>query len=183
MLPSKALRPLHQLTTLHMDDNLLERIKSDAFNGFGEHIKNLWLQNNHIERIEDDAFEDLHSLEWLKLWNNKLTTLHYELMEPVLDTLKHLDIHSNPLICDCEMRWYKKWYQGEWQDVDEDHIKNTTCFNPADNRDHAISHVDLHDMFCLTPVASTYTGSSNSNFRIYSSDSVSSLVKFLIFTF
>ena len=22
---------------------------------------------------------------------------------------------GNPLICDCEMRWYKKWINGEWQ--------------------------------------------------------------------
>ena len=81
--------------------------------GYGEHIKNLWLQNNQwvsdvssdqkilkifslvsISTIEDDAFDDLHSLQWLKLWNNDLQTLHYELMEPVLDTLIHLDIHS-----------------------------------------------------------------------------------------
>ena len=92
--------------------------------GYGEHIKNLWLQNNQwvvlstnewilkvfskkktkgnllfcsISTIEDDAFDDLHSLQWLKLWNNNLQTLHYELMEPVLDTLIHLDIHSEPL--------------------------------------------------------------------------------------
>ena len=50
-----------------------------------------------ISTIEDDAFDDLHSLQWLKLWNNNLQTLHYELMEPVLDTLIHLDIHSEPL--------------------------------------------------------------------------------------
>ena len=105
-----------------------------------------------ITTIEDDAFDDLHSLQWLKLWNNDLQTLHYELMEPVLDTLIHLDIHSrrilihifsdkqtdgrstrndiaskkkftcnnilflgNPLVCDCEMRWYKRWYHDGWQ--------------------------------------------------------------------
>lgn len=47
-----------------------------------------------IHRIPDETFEDLHSLEWLKLWNNELEGLSYSLMEPVLDTLKHLDIHS-----------------------------------------------------------------------------------------
>ena len=51
----------------------------------------------HFFRIKDipaSAFQDLHSLEWIKLYNNLLTTLHYELMEPVLDTLQHIDIHS-----------------------------------------------------------------------------------------
>ena len=51
-----------------------------------------------ITTIEDDAFDDLHSLQWLKLWNNDLQTLHYELMEPVLDTLIHLDIHSRKIL-------------------------------------------------------------------------------------
>ena len=47
-----------------------------------------------IKNIPATAFQDLHSLEWIKLYNNLLTTLHYELMEPVLDTLQHIDIHS-----------------------------------------------------------------------------------------
>ena len=47
-----------------------------------------------IHQIPDETFEDLHSLEWLKLWNNELEGMSYSLMEPVLDTLKHLDIHS-----------------------------------------------------------------------------------------
>ena len=53
--------------------------------------------DNFLSRIQDippTAFQDLHSLEWIKLYNNLLTTLHYELMEPVLDSLQHIDIHS-----------------------------------------------------------------------------------------
>ena len=47
-----------------------------------------------ISNIPPTAFQDLHSLEWIKLYNNLLSTLHYELMEPVLDSLQHIDIHS-----------------------------------------------------------------------------------------
>lgn len=47
-----------------------------------------------IKDIPAPAFQDLHSLEWVKLYNNDLRTLRYELMEPVLDTLIHIDIHS-----------------------------------------------------------------------------------------
>ena len=47
-----------------------------------------------IREIPAPAFQDLHSLEWVKLFNNDLRTLTYELMEPVLDTLMHIDIHS-----------------------------------------------------------------------------------------
>jgi len=147
-IPAPSLRPLHQLITLHLDDNNITRLESHTFSGYGEHIKNLWLQNNHIHQIPDETFEDLHSLEWLKLWNNELEGMSYSLMEPVLDTLKHLDIHSNPLICDCEMRWYKRWYNDGWQDVDEDHIRDTACTDPSDGKEHNIAEVDLSHMFC-----------------------------------
>ena len=26
-------------------------------------------------------------------------------------------------MCDCEMKWYKKWWEGDWQKIDTDHIK------------------------------------------------------------
>ena len=44
--PSEALRRIHMLSTLHLDDNKVERLDEDAFQGFGEHIKYLWLQHN-----------------------------------------------------------------------------------------------------------------------------------------
>ena len=76
----------------------ITRLEEDAFEGFGEHIKYLWLQNNYIQEIQPPAFQDLHSLEWIKLANNDLKTLHYELMEPVLDSLMHIDLHSESIM-------------------------------------------------------------------------------------
>ena len=61
-----------------------------------------------IKNIPATAFQDLHSLEWIKLFNNLLTTLHYELMEPVLDTLQHIDIHSEYKI------WIRKLHFERW---------------------------------------------------------------------
>lgn len=150
--PSTALRPVHELQTLHLDDNEISTIEEDAFEGFGEHIKFLWLQNNQIKDIPPSAFQDLHSLEWIKLYNNVLRTLHYELMEPVLDTLQHIDIHSNPLVCDCELRWYKSWIDEEWNPVEEEWLKETFCEDPRDNKQHNIAEVPLKDMYCTSDV-------------------------------
>ena len=57
-----------------------------------------------IDDIPPPAFQDLHSLEWVKLYNNRLKTLHYELMEPVLDSLMHIDIHSKCII-KAQLKW------------------------------------------------------------------------------
>ena len=73
----------------------LYSIISFCFSIISPTVMRAW--NNFLSRIQDippTAFQDLHSLEWIKLYNNLLTTLHYELMEPVLDSLQHIDIHS-----------------------------------------------------------------------------------------
>ena len=75
-----------------------------------EFVKNFWNKTfstfvlifYRIDDIPPPAFQDLHSLEWVKLYNNQLKTLHYELMEPVLDSLMHIDIHSK---CKMYLLW------------------------------------------------------------------------------
>ena len=44
--PSHALRPIHKLVTLHIDHNEIRHISENAFQGFGEKIKYLWMQEN-----------------------------------------------------------------------------------------------------------------------------------------
>ena len=74
-----------------------------------------------------------------------------------------MHLSGNPLVCDCEMRWYRRWYNDGWQvsckldeiylvtiqkyltdrrqDVDEDHIRDTDCTDPVDGREHNIAKV------------------------------------------
>ena len=49
------------------------------------------------------------------------------------------------------MRWYKQWYDDYWQEVDEDHIKDTTCMDPVDRHEHQINKVELSHMYCVAP--------------------------------
>jgi len=124
---------------------------------FGQHLQNLWLDSNRllfvffhflvhvrgeslfcfrISEIATPTFEDLKSLEWLNLNYNKLQILPYELVEPVLDTVKRISLYRNPLLCDCEMSWYKRWYEGYWQRIDTNYIKDARCLWPEDNSEH-----------------------------------------------
>jgi len=140
----ESLRPLHQLITLHLNDNNISRLHADTFSEYGEHIQNLWLQNNKISNIESECFQELSTLEWLKLNNNQLRSLPYHLMEPVLTSLKYIDIYKNPLVCDCEMRWYRKWYLNV---NDTDHMRDITC-NKEDGTNVLMKNVSLDDMYC-----------------------------------
>ena len=42
----------------------------------------------------------------INLVEERRTNLNWVLSEVYL---------GNPLVCDCEMRWYKKWFNAEWQ--------------------------------------------------------------------
>ena len=59
---------------------------------------------------------------------------------------------GNPLVCDCELRWYKQWIEDEWNPVEEQWLKETSCKSPRDGKRHNIEEVDLKDMFCDSSV-------------------------------
>jgi Leucine-rich repeat (LRR) protein len=50
------------------------------------------------------AFENLNSLETLSIQNNKLTTIPEEVMEPIIDTLRVVDIMGE---IDCSVDGWK----------------------------------------------------------------------------
>ena len=73
---------------------------------------------------------------------------------------------GNPLLCDCELRWYHQWIDEEWNPVEEEWLKETYCKDPADNMRHNIAEVPLKDMFCtgdVTDKPSARVSSNNPN--------------------
>ena len=51
-------------------------------------------------------------------------------------------------MCDCQMDWYRRWWAGDWQKIDTDHIKEISCLDPEDNTEHVMKNVDLKALFC-----------------------------------
>lgn len=108
-IPTPSLRNHHRLKQLDLKNNNISIIPEDAFEGFGQTIKFLYLQRNSIKTIPRGTFMQMHSLEWLKLSHNQIQTLPLETVENLLDTLTVIDLYENPLICDCDMIWFKEW--------------------------------------------------------------------------
>ena len=114
--PTKALQDFKNLRTIYVNNNKIKKLDGDAFEGYGETISYLWLQENHISNIPPTTFQSLYRIERLKLSANKLTTIPYELVEPILRSVLHLEIHDNPLLCNCDLTWYRQWIEDKMKE-------------------------------------------------------------------
>ncbi|CAH2009581.1 unnamed protein product [Acanthoscelides obtectus] len=149
-IPTEALKRLHRLRHLDLRANNISYIAEDAFVGFGDSITFLNLQKNDIRTLSGLVFENLNSLETLNLQNNKLMHVSEDVMEPVLDTLRVVDITDNPLLCDCELQWYKNWLRN-LKDKDDEMMqkKRTVCTMSNEHREYSLTSLPLERMQCV----------------------------------
>lgn len=159
-IPSESLRRLHRLRHLDLKANNISHIAEDAFTGFGDSITFLNLQKNDIKTLPMMAFENLNSLEILNLQNNKLTRVPEEALEAIVDTATVIDIMDNPLICDCDLRWYRDWLK-ELRHRDDDDIiqkKHILCLMEDEHREFSVLNLPVERMNC---VGKKYSSSVN----------------------
>ncbi|CAF4205393.1 unnamed protein product [Rotaria socialis] len=124
------LQRLKNLRILDLQNNQLEEIDDDAFNGF-DSMNQLFLNNNSLHRItsltlnglinvqilnlnankltciKNDTFISMNKLETLSLNNNQIKYVTSSLFDQ-LRLLSELNLESNPLICNCHMEWFKQ---------------------------------------------------------------------------
>ncbi|KAG8325801.1 Slit 2 protein [Homalodisca vitripennis] len=79
---------LSKLETLIISYNKLQCIERDALAGL-KMLKILSLHGNDISMVPDGAFSDLHAIS-------------------------HLALGSNPLYCDCSLRWLAEWVKRDY---------------------------------------------------------------------
>ncbi|KAG5670514.1 hypothetical protein PVAND_000773 [Polypedilum vanderplanki] len=150
MIPSESLRPLHRLRHLDLRSNNISYISEDAFVGFGDSITFLNLQKNDIKTLPAMVFENLNSLETLSIQNNKLTRIPEDVMEPVIDTLRVVDIMDNPLICSCDLIWFPNLLK-ELKNRDDEMTqkKRPMCTMVNEHREYFVQNMPLERMNCI----------------------------------
>jgi hypothetical protein len=71
-------------------------------------------------------------------------------MEPILDTRRVVDIMDNPLLCNCELQWYKNWLR-TLKDKDDEMMqkKRTVCMMQQEHREYSLQNLPLEKMNCV----------------------------------
>ncbi|XP_061869713.1 leucine-rich repeat neuronal protein 2 [Colius striatus] len=175
-VPKRALQQVPGLKFLDLNKNPLQRVKQSDFTNM-LHLKELGLNNMEelvsidqfalinlpeltkldvtnnpkLSFIHPNAFHHLPQLETLMLNNNALSALHKQTVES-LPNLQEISIHSNPIRCDCVIRWVNSTHTR----IRFMEPQSTLCAEPPDlNRRH-IRDVPFREMTdrCLPLISS-----------------------------
>ena len=82
----KHIQNLTNLTYLDLSRNILHELHHETFQGVAKSLKYLFVENNRITSVNESSLPSN--------WWNQLATI---------------DLHNNPLICDCRIVWFRRW--------------------------------------------------------------------------
>ncbi|KAF7634264.1 hypothetical protein Mgra_00006342, partial [Meloidogyne graminicola] len=108
---------LKQLRKLDISHNLIENIPSNVFSSLKK-LNSLLLSNNRIRCLSEGAFDGLEQLRVLSLQSNLISYLPESAFSKFVietqQTLSHISLGDNPLLCDCGMNWAIKWLKSKF---------------------------------------------------------------------
>ena len=103
-ITSDTFKGLVALQVLRLEQNQLIHISGNSLKGLTS-LTNLNLDLNNLTSLHENLFVASNILATLTLSCNQLVTLNSRTFDPILPTLKTLNISGNPLLCNCENRW------------------------------------------------------------------------------
>ncbi|KAF5275593.1 hypothetical protein FQA39_LY06705 [Lamprigera yunnana] len=109
-LEETGLKRLRSLELLDLSNNRLGHISSENFEEM-EWLVELRLDNNNICFVHGEPFNGMPRLRVLSLKNNKMTTFSERSVQKLRGNLAILDINGNPLVCSCQILWFRTWLQ------------------------------------------------------------------------
>uniref|UniRef100_A0A182MDH5 Protein slit n=1 Tax=Anopheles culicifacies TaxID=139723 RepID=A0A182MDH5_9DIPT len=155
-------------TELLLNDNELNRIKSDGLFGRLPNLAKLDLRRNQISGIEPNAFEGATRIQELFLSENKITEVHNKMFLGLhqlktlslydniitcvmpgsfdyLTSLTQLNLASNPFRCNCHLAWFSDWLRKKQLNGPP-----ARCTSPSKVRDVPIKDLPHFDFKCTS---------------------------------
>ncbi|ESN93121.1 hypothetical protein HELRODRAFT_89299 [Helobdella robusta] len=139
-LDDNTFEGLTELENLQLQKNEIFEISPMAFKSL-KNLEQVHLQNNHIESLDKDTFKYFPKLTMIYLNNNELETLPAQIFS--LNKQIKVQLNSNPFICDCQIAWFKDFFN-------ENEIKLLECAEPPQHNGKLVFHV-LKTLNCKKP--------------------------------
>ncbi|XP_033125426.1 slit homolog 2 protein-like isoform X1 [Anneissia japonica] len=112
-IPS-GLSKLKKLTTLDLSNNLITYIPENAFVNMTS-LSTIILSFNKVGCIPKGAFKGLRTLRLLSLHGNEISHIPEGAFNE-MTSLTHLALSSNPLYCDCKLKWLSDWVKDGYRE-------------------------------------------------------------------
>ena len=101
---SDTFRGLVALQVLRLEQNQLIHMSGNSLQGLPS-LTNLNLGRNNLTSLHKNLFAASNMIRTLSLSSNQFVTLNSGTFDPILPTLKTVNMSGNPLVCNCESRW------------------------------------------------------------------------------
>ncbi|XP_067936154.1 leucine-rich repeat and fibronectin type-III domain-containing protein 5-like [Watersipora subatra] len=171
-----AFADMSRLRTLDLSFNNLNIISQGALTGL--RLRYLFMDNNPTIQLVDGTFSGM-TVEVLSLKKCHLTDVQPAIYRPLVGSLRKLllgenkieripqgmlsifesietRIHDNPLICDCESKWLKEFYDlnidtNKIRDPQQDTQQDPRCSSPSSVAGQFFGRLSLDDFSCEKP--------------------------------
>lgn len=147
-IPTATFVDCPSLMRLTLSYNPISVLKRGSFTHL-TFLHSLELSNCNVNHIEDGAFQGLHSIEWLHLDGNKLTTIKGNKVLP--ESLRGIELQGNLWKCDCNILDLYFWLVN----MNVPYSVEPTCRGPRKLAGRAIKSMAERELACLPNVSPT----------------------------
>lgn len=141
----KELSTFRQLTLIDLSNNSISMLTNHTFSNMS-HLSTLILSYNRLRCIPVHAFNGLRSLRVLTLHGNDISSVPEGSFND-LTSLSHLALGTNPLHCDCSLRWLSEWIKAGYKEPGI-----ARCSSPESMVDRLLLTTPTHRFQCKGPV-------------------------------
>ncbi|XP_072943224.1 protein slit [Epargyreus clarus] len=145
-IPPEQIRHLTQLTRLDLSNNKITVLSNNTFEGLTK-LSTLIVSYNRLRCVQRDALKGLTQLRVLSLHGNNISMLADGVFRD-LESISHVALGSNPLYCDCGLRWLAAWARLAGEYVEPGTAR---CAAPASMRDKLLLSTPAAAFECGAP--------------------------------
>nr|KAF6482134.1 slit guidance ligand 3 [Molossus molossus] len=137
----RELSALRHLTLIDLSNNSIGVLTNYTFSNMS-HLSTLILSYNRLRCIPIHAFDGLRSLRVLTLHGNDISSVPEGSFSD-LAALSHLALGTNPLHCDCSLRWLSEWVKAGYKEPGI-----ARCSSPEPMADRLLLTTPTHRFQC-----------------------------------